>query len=171
MRSFVLLLRSLLWTVLLPGMIAGFAPWRFFGVGGATIDRRDPVQMLALVIVAAGVLLLGTCILEFARSGRGTLSPVDPPKHLVVQGLYRYVRNPMYVGVSTIVLGQALLIRSLDLVIYWACFFVVVNVFIMAYEEPWLRRRFGASYEDYYRHVGRWIPRGTPHEPSPQRTQ
>lgn len=156
--SLLLALRSLLWTVLLPGMIAGFIPWRYLGVGSAQVDWRNPRQLAALVVIAAGVLLLATCIWEFARSGRGTLSPVDPPKHLVVRGLYRYVRNPMYVAVTLIVLGEALLLWSRDLLLYWGVFFAMVNIFVIGYEEPYLRNRFGAEYEDYTRRVGRWLP-------------
>lgn len=84
---------------------------------------------------------------------------MDPPKELVVQGLYRYVRNPMYVSVSTTLLGEALLLRSLALLLYWAIFFTAANLFVMLYEEPALRSQFGESYESYRREVGRWIPR------------
>ena len=155
----LLALRSLLWTMLLPGMVAGFIPWRFFGVSQARPDFTNPIDLLALVIIAAGVALLAVCIWEFASRGRGTLSPADPPKELVVQGLYRYVRNPMYVAVSAIVLGEALLARSTALLVYWAVFFVLVNVFVLFYEEPTLRRQFGESYERYTQRVGRWLPR------------
>ena len=105
------------------------------------------------------MLLLAACIVEFARSGRGTLSPIDPPRLLVVRGLYRYVRNPMYLAVTLILLGEAGLLHSVDLVTYWACFFVAANVFVIGYEEPYLRSRFGVSYEAYTHQVGRWIPR------------
>jgi protein-S-isoprenylcysteine O-methyltransferase Ste14 len=93
-----------------------------------------------------GVVLLGTCIWEFARRGRGTLAPVDPPRTLVVQDLYRYVRNPMYLSVTMIVLGEALLTGSRVLLEY-------------GYEEPTLRRRFGPAYDRYRATVGRWVPR------------
>ena len=153
-----LALRSLLWTLLLPGVMAGFIPWRYLGVSRAHIDWQNPRQLAALVLIAAGVALLATCIWEFARSGRGTLSPVDPPKRLVVRGLYRYVRNPMYLAVSLIVLGEALLIASLDLLLYWGFFFGIVNLFVIGYEEPTLRAQFGAEYDEYTRRVGRWLP-------------
>lgn len=156
--SLFLALRSLLWVVLLPGTVAGFIPWRYFGLGDAQVSWQSPRHILALLVIAAGVLLEAACVYEFARSGRGTLSPVDPPKRLVVRGLYRYVRNPMYLAVTLIVLGEALLIASRDLLWYWGVFFVFVNVFVIGYEEPYLRRRFGAEYEEYTRRVGRWIP-------------
>jgi protein-S-isoprenylcysteine O-methyltransferase Ste14 len=154
-----LAVRSLLWTILLPGFFAGYLPWRFFGLGRAPFEPFSPASVIGLLAIVLGAMLLATCIVEFARSGRGTLSPVDPPRHLVVRGLYRYVRNPMYLSVTTIVLGEVLLTRSRALAVYWAIWFLGANLFVMGYEEPTLRRRFGSSYDQYTRHVGRWIPR------------
>lgn len=154
-----LALRSLLWTILLPGFFAGYVPWRFFGLGRARFDLFSPGSLLGLSCVALGAVLLAACVFEFARSGRGTLSPVDPPRHLVVRGLYRYVRNPMYVSVTAIILGEALLTRSVALALYWAVWFAAANLFVIGFEEPSLRRRFGSSYEEYARQVGRWIPK------------
>ena len=155
----LLALRSLLWTVLLPGMIAGYIPWRYFGLSQVQLDFTDPLHLLGLVVAAIGVAVLAACIWDFARRGRGTLSPADPPRELVVQGLYRYVRNPMYVGVSLIILGEALLAHSTALVVYWVVFFTMVNIFVRFYEEPALRAQFGESYVRYTERVGRWLPR------------
>src|SRR5438128_2901251 len=146
-----LALRSLLWTILLPGVFAGYVPWRFFGLGRTQFDLTSPTQLLGLVCIGMGVALLAACIFEFARSGRGTLSPVDPPRRLVVRGLYRYVRNPMYLSVTMILLGQALLMRSAALAEYWLAFFILANLFVIGYEEPYLRGRFGATYDEYAR--------------------
>lgn len=154
-----LTLSSLFWTILLPGVVAGYVPWEFFGVRDTVLDRSSPFQWLALLFILAGGALLLACIVEFARSGRGTLSPIDPPKQLVVRGLYRYVRNPMYLSVTAILLGEVLLTGSRALAIYWLIWFVVVNAFVVGYEEPTLRLQFGGSYEEYLRTVGRWIPR------------
>lgn len=153
-----LAVRSLLWTILLPGLFAGYLPWRFFGLDRLRVDWADPIHLTGVMLVALGAALLGACIFEFARSGRGTLSPMDPPRHLVVRGLYRYVRNPMYLSVTTIVLGEALLTRSGALAAYWAVWFVCVNLFVMGYEEPTLRDQFGDSYDEYTRRAPRWIP-------------
>jgi protein-S-isoprenylcysteine O-methyltransferase Ste14 len=154
-----LVLRSLLWTILLPGFFAVYLPWRIFGLGRARFEAFGTASLLGLLAIVAGAVLLTTCIVEFARSGRGTLSPVDPPRHLVVRGLYRYVRNPMYLSVTTIVLGELLLTRSRALAIYWVLWFLCANLFVIGYEEPTLRRRFGHSYDEYTRQVGRWLPR------------
>jgi protein-S-isoprenylcysteine O-methyltransferase Ste14 len=154
-----LALRSLLWTVLLPGFFAGYLPWRYFGLGRVRLDPHEPLHLLGVVCITIGVVLLGSCIWEFARSGRGTLSPADPPRELVVRGLYRYVRNPMYLSVTLIVFGELLLTRSRPLFWYWIIWFIGVNLFVIGYEEPTLRRNFGASYERYTAEVGRWLPR------------
>ena len=123
------------------------------------IDWGSPRHLLGLAAIGTGAVLLGTCIWEFARRGRGTLAPVDPPTKLVVEGLYRYVRNPMYLSVTAIVLGEVLLTGSKALLAYWAVWFVAVNLFVIGYEEPTLRRRFGQDYERYCAMVGRWLPR------------
>ena len=153
-----LAVRSAAWAVALPGVVAGYVPWRAFGVGSARVDLHRFEHVLGLACIASGAALLAACIVEFARSGRGTLSPVDPPRRLVVRGLYRYVRNPMYLSVTMIVLGEALVTGSRALPVYLGAWFVVVNVFVIAYEEPSLRARFGREYDDYTRRVGRWVP-------------
>ncbi len=161
-----LAIRSLAWAVLLPGLFAGYLPWRFFGLAQLDFNFGSPLHLLGLLCIGLGAALLVACIWEFARSGRGTLAPIDPPRELVVRGLYRYVRNPMYLSVTTIVLGELLLTRSRGLLAYWAIWFAAVNLFVIGYEEPTLRRRFGASYERYSQTVGRWIPRLRSRKPS-----
>jgi protein-S-isoprenylcysteine O-methyltransferase Ste14 len=154
-----LAMRSLLWTFLFPGFFAGYLPWRYFGLSRVRLEPSSAAHLLGLSLVIGGAVLLAACIVEFARSGRGTLSPVDPPRHLVVRGLYRYVRNPMYLSVTAIVLGEVLLTRSRGLALYWAIWFACVNAFVIGHEEPTLRQQFGASYDEYVKRVGRWIPR------------
>jgi protein-S-isoprenylcysteine O-methyltransferase Ste14 len=150
--------RSLLWAALLPGLVAGYVPWRYFGLRQVALSWTDPLHLLGMALLALGASLLAACIWEFARSGRGTLSPADPPTVLVVQGLYRYVRNPMYLSVTAILLGEVLLTRSRGLLIYWGTWFAAVNLFVIGYEEPTLRRQFGPSYRRYTQAVGRWLP-------------
>jgi len=99
---------------------------------------------------------------RFAIHGLGTPAPVAPPQKLVVTGLYRYVRNPMYVSVVAIILGQALLFGDWRLVVYGAVFWLACHAFVLVYEEPTLRRKFGAQYEGFCANVPRWIPRLTP---------
>ncbi|HEX9895671.1 MAG TPA: isoprenylcysteine carboxylmethyltransferase family protein [Gemmatimonadales bacterium] len=154
--------RSLLWALLLPGFFAGYLPWRYFGLREVVLDFGNALHWIGLMAIGLGAGLLALCIFEFARRGRGTLSPVDPPRHLVVEGLYRSVRNPMYLSVTLIVLGEVVLTRSRGLFAYWAIWFLLVNLFVMGYEEPTLRREFGSAYEAYSAKVGRWLPRLRP---------
>lgn len=159
MSSLWLALRSLVWAAALPGIVAGYVPWRYLGLGRSRIAWRDPLQLLGILLAALGTGLLATCIWEFARRGRGTLAPVDPPRELVVEGLYRFVRNPMYVSVATILLGELLIARTAALALYYAGWLALVNLLVIGYEEPALRRQFGPAYERYAKTVGRWIPR------------
>jgi protein-S-isoprenylcysteine O-methyltransferase Ste14 len=154
-----LVFRSLFWTLLIPGVFAGYVPWRYFGLSQVRLDVTGLRHLAGLLLIGIGTLLLGACIWEFARSGRGTLSPADPPKALVVGGLYRYVRNPMYLSVTLLVLGEFLLTGSRGLLLYWAIWFLAANLFVVGYEEPTLRRQFGPAYERYTRSVGRWLPK------------
>jgi protein-S-isoprenylcysteine O-methyltransferase Ste14 len=159
MRGIGLFLRSAFWTLAFPGFFAGFVPWRYFGVSEVDFDPGNSLHLVGALFIASGAALLLACIYEFAARGRGTLSPADPPKKLVVRGLYRYVRNPMYLSVLTIVAGEIMLTRSTELAVYWLVFLAVANVFVRGYEEPYLKRQFGESYESYTRDVSRWIPR------------
>jgi protein-S-isoprenylcysteine O-methyltransferase Ste14 len=138
--------------------MAGYVPWRFFGLRGVHLELHKPTHLMGLAGIGAGTALLAMCIWEFARRGRGTLAPVDPPRELVVHGLYRYVRNPMYLSVTAILLGEVLLTQSHGLFTFWAVWFVAVNLLVIGYEEPTLRRKFGASYEAYAESVHRWLP-------------
>src|SRR4029453_14510020 len=121
--------------LLLAGLFAGCVPWRYFGLRDARLVATSVADIAGFVIIGLGTVLLAACIFEFARTGRGTLSPLDPPRRLVVRGLYRYVRNPMYLSVTLIVLGEVMLTRSRGLVQWWAIWFICVNLFILGYEE------------------------------------
>ena len=157
-----LALRAAFWTLLMPGLFAFYLPWRLFGLREVSIDISNPRQWFGMLCIDMGTILLLACVWEFARRGKGTLSPADPPRHLVVSGLYRFVRNPMYLSVTLIVFGEVMLTFSQPLLVYWVIWFVIVNLFVMGYEEPTLRGQFGDQYELYAGHVGRWIPRLTP---------
>lgn len=157
-----LALRAVFWTLVLPGIFGFYIPWRYFGVRDVRIDISNSRQWLGMLCINVGTILLLACIWEFAKRGRGTLSPADPPRHLVVSGLYRFVRNPMYLSVTLVVFGEVLLTASRPLLTYWVVWFAVVNLFVLGYEEPTLRAQFGDEYERYTHHVGRWIPRLTP---------
>src|SRR2546428_9565253 len=156
----MLLLRSIFFTFLLPGTVTVLIPyWLISSRGAGAFSDHQALRYLGCPLIVIGAAGLLWCIWEFFSKGRGTLAIVAPPKYLVVGGLYRYVRNPMYVSVATILLGEAIFFISRPVLIEVAVFFVLANLFVVGYEEPVLRRRFGESYERYTQTVGRWIPR------------
>ena len=156
----MLFLRSVFFTILQPGTVAVLIPyWLISSRSDSVLMRHQPLRYLGLPLIVIGAATLLWCIWDFFASGRGTISPIDPPKHLVVRGLYRYVRNPMYVAVVTMLLGEAIFFMSQAVLIEAAIFFLLANLFVMLYEEPTLRRKFGDSYENYTQTVGRWIPK------------
>ena len=117
------------------------------------------------MLLAAGVVTLLQAFVSFAVEGVGTPAPVAPTEHLVVGGLYRYVRNPMYLAVAATILGQALVLGRPILLPYAALYAISVVAFVRFYEEPTLLRRFGREYERYASAVPSWWPRRTPWEP------
>jgi protein-S-isoprenylcysteine O-methyltransferase Ste14 len=156
----MLYLRAIFWTVILPGTVTIFLPGLILArVGSGVAQTWDVAQYLGLLFIVAGAVVLLRCVWDFIVVGRGTLSPVDAPRHLVVTGLYRYVRNPMYIGVFLMLLGEIVFFASATLLIYAIAWFTFVNLFVLFYEEPALRSKFGESYEDYCRSVRRWMPR------------
>jgi len=151
----MLLLRAFLSFLALPGMVAGVIPaWL---AARATVDRDTLPAATGMLVV--GCILLLWCVRDFFVSGRGTLAPWDPPRHLVVVGLYRYVRNPMYLAVLTILSGWALLYPSGLHLGYFLLLVVIFHLRVILFEEPWLRRQFGAEWEHYSATVPRWLPR------------
>jgi protein-S-isoprenylcysteine O-methyltransferase Ste14 len=126
-------------------------------LGGANIEPLTAV--LGAVLATAGVALAVWTWRLFATVGRGTLAPWDPTSKLVVRGPYRYVRNPMITGVAAILAGEALFFRSWGIAIELGVFVVVNAIYFPIVEEPGLRRRFGADYEEYCARVPRWLPR------------
>jgi protein-S-isoprenylcysteine O-methyltransferase Ste14 len=141
-------------------VVAGLVPWLL--TGWSTHLWWPPVRVLGGVMLAAGLLVLLQAFVRFVREGLGTPAPVAPTERLVVGGAYRYVRNPMYLAVAAVILGQALLLGQAGLLIYAAAFGITVVAFVHGYEEPALTRRFGAQYEAYRRAVPAWRPRRTP---------
>ncbi|HXQ33608.1 MAG TPA: isoprenylcysteine carboxylmethyltransferase family protein [Anaerolineales bacterium] len=150
-------LKSFLFLIVAPGMVAGYIPL-------ALLRRGSQIETGVLAYLAFPLWLVGGVILlwsfwNFLIQGRGTPAPIDPPKELVAGGFYRYVRNPMYVGVLAIIIGHFLWFGFWNLLIYAVIVFLAFNTFVTYYEEPTLKRKFGKSYEDYLKRVPRWIPR------------
>jgi protein-S-isoprenylcysteine O-methyltransferase Ste14 len=155
----LLLLKNLLFTVLVPGAVAGLVPYLILARGADSAPIAwGPAQWLALALGFLGAGVYAWCVWDFASRGRGTPAPIDPPRTLVVSGPYRYVRNPMYCGVLLVLVGQVLFFASRPLLLYALAWLGVVHLFVVLYEEPALRRRFDGSYEHYREAVRRWIP-------------
>ena len=158
-----LLAKNVLFTILVPGVAGVYLPLR---IAGGPIPR--PAWGLRPV---AGIMLLafGTvgylwCQWEFATFGRGTPAPIDPPKRLVIRGLHRYVRNPIYLSALTVVVGWAAYLSSPALLLYAGALWIGFHAFVVSVEEPDLRRRFGESYVQYCRQVRRWMPAKPDHK-------
>lgn len=152
-----LLLRNLIFTVLQPGLVAGVIPYYILG-GEIKLETPWEFHTYAGVIVfVIGLIIMLRCIAQFAWEGKGTLSPIDPTKRLVVRGLYHRSRNPMYVGVMLILIGEAIATQSVALWVYLGIIFLAFNLFIRLHEEPRLRKDFGEEYLLYCSKVRRWL--------------
>jgi protein-S-isoprenylcysteine O-methyltransferase Ste14 len=150
---------SFLFLLVAPGVVAGVVPWLLTGW-----DARQPpphwlLRALGWALIVAGVVVLLQAFARFVIEGIGTPAPVAPTEKLVVGGLYRYVRNPMYLAVAATIIGQALVLGRPVLFLYAAGFGVLVWAFVHWYEEPTLRRRYGAEYDAYRSEVPGWWPR------------
>jgi protein-S-isoprenylcysteine O-methyltransferase Ste14 len=148
--------RAALFIVIAPGSIAGWLPWYISGWQRPTISGT--LGIVGLAVALAGWLVLLWCARDFAVRGHGTPNPSDPPSALVVDGLYCFVRNPMYVAIVASLLGQAAIYRSSAVVWYAAAMAIAFHLRVVLYEEPKLTELFGEAYADYQRRVPRWIP-------------
>lgn len=166
MRTATAAVGSAVFFLAAPVVVAALVPWLITGWDWPEVAGwYVPVQVIGVVLIVAGAAVVIDSFVRFVREGHGTPAPVAAPDELVVGGLYRFVRNPMYVGVVGALLGQAMLLADLWLLAYAAGAWLVTTAFVMVYEEPELRRRFGTDYDAYRHGVGRWIPRLTPWRP------
>ncbi|HEX7287215.1 MAG TPA: isoprenylcysteine carboxylmethyltransferase family protein [Candidatus Angelobacter sp.] len=164
MRRWSALAGSAVFLVIAPGTVAVYVPW--------AISRWQmqpplmgfvPFRWLGVALMAAGLPVLLDSFVRFAVQGLGTPAPVAPPQHLVVSGLYRYVRNPMYVAVVAMILGQGLLFGNVRVLEYGLAVWLAMHLFVVFYEEPALSAKFGQEYQEYRRNVRRWLPRMRAH--------
>jgi protein-S-isoprenylcysteine O-methyltransferase Ste14 len=154
---------SALFFAIAPGVVAGLVPWWLTGwrVRGP-LAHWAPVRVAGVIMLTAGAVVLAQAFVRFVAEGRGTPAPVAPTERLVTGGLYRHVRNPMYVAVVAVITGQALALGQPVLLGYAAAVWITVASFVRWYEEPALARQFGAQYEAYRRSVRAWWPRIRP---------
>lgn len=149
-----------------PGVVAGLIPWWL--TGWHVNSDSIAVQVAGAVVAVVGVAVLVMSFGRFVFEGLGTPAPVAPTERLVMGGFYRYVRNPMYLAVGAIILGQAVALGQPVLLAYLVAFAIAVGAFVHWYEGPTLRDRYGAQYDEYRRAVPGWLPRRTPWEPPEQ---
>jgi protein-S-isoprenylcysteine O-methyltransferase Ste14 len=151
---------SLVFLLLAPGFVAGVVPWWI-----TRWQFRSPfpgtaaLRVAGIVLIVAGLPALLDSFARFALQGLGTPAPALPTRHLVVTGLYRHVRNPIYVGVASVIFGQALLFGSTQVLVYGLIVWLAFHLFVLGYEEPTLTRTFGSEYRNFRANVPRWIPR------------
>jgi protein-S-isoprenylcysteine O-methyltransferase Ste14 len=154
------LLKTIVFFAIVPGTVAGYLPYAMLRRRGLWVmpelGAASAAGALLILLGAAGLLWCGW---HFAVTGRGTPAPFDPPRRLVARGPYRFVRNPMYVSVAIALIGESLFFQTWVLAGYIALFWLIIHLFVLLYEEPTLRGKFGESYAEYCRHVRRWIPR------------
>lgn len=167
MRKITATAGSAAFLLIAPGVVAGLVPWWLTGwrMGAA---YPVPVQITGAVLAAAGAAALLAAFTQFAIQGRGTPAPPAPTEQLVVRGLYRYVRNPMYLAVLAVITGQALLLSRPILLGYAVAVAAAFIAFVSGYEQPTLARRYGAQYQAYKRAVPGWWPHLPPARKTPR---
>lgn len=156
-------IRSLVFTIVVPGTVIGLVPyWLANSKLDAQLFGKAPETLMADIVgyflLVIGSLIYLWCVYDFTFIGRGTPAIFDPPRELVIRGLYKYVRNPMYIGVVTALLGQVFIYGSPLILIFAIGFGSVFYVFVIVYEEPVLRKQFGDDYTRYVKLVNRWVP-------------
>lgn len=172
MRKIPASVGAAVWFALAPGVVAGLVPWSLTRWQPSPLAGFDvPVRLVGWALVLAGAAVLLEAFARFAHEGLGTPVPLAPTEHLVVGGLYRYVRNPMYLAVLATIVGQALVLGRFGLLWYAAAVFAAFAVFVRGYEEPTLSRQFGDQYTRYRTAVRRWRPRMHPWTAGSRREQ
>src|SRR6185295_5589728 len=160
MRRVLAIAGSAVFLVLAPGTVAGLVPW---WISRWRLESPTqgwlPLRIAGGLLIAAGLPVLVDSFARFALQGLGTPAPVFPTRHLVITGLYRFVRNPMYVAVVSVIIGQGLLLGNIRVLEYGAVVWLGFHLFVIGYEEPALRAKFGPEYEHFCAAVPRWLPR------------
>lgn len=156
----IVLFRALTYATLFIGLLLVFVPDRILTQAGIVRPAEIGVlQIIGMLVVLGGAALAMASIFTFAFIGKGTPAPFDPPRKLVIAGPYRWVRNPMYIGAGLVLLGAAMFYGSIGLVLYTIAFWSAAHLFVLFYEEPVLRQKFGPDYEAYTASRRRWMPR------------
>ena len=154
-------------TIVVPGAAVILVPYLILSSQDPTVSPGlDLASLLGALLAVSGAWMVVWVSYSFVAQGKGTPIPIDPPRNFVAHGLFRYVRNPMYVGALLALLGETILFRSPWLAVYALGLWLALHTFLVAFEEPQLRRRFGQTYSDYCASTPRWIPRRPRTHPS-----
>lgn len=153
-----MILRSLIAVISVAVIFLGSIPYLLISSGLGLTLPASSIGLIGILPVLVGAVILLWCAWNFGSVGRGTPAPFDPPKALVTRGLYRTVRNPMYIGAELVLIGEAIILGSLTIVVYALLLLSVFHIFTVYYEEPTLKRKFGKAYEQYCQEVPRWVP-------------
>lgn len=152
--------KATLATIIVPGGFCILVPYLILNASPSVLPPAPVLlQIFAALIMICGIVMVGWVSVVFVRKGKGTPIPLEPPTQLVIEGLYRYVRNPMYVGAVLILLGEVILFRSGWLLLYAACLWSALHIFLVKIEEPQLIRRYGTNFINYLETIPRWIPK------------
>jgi len=152
--------RAVTYAALFIGFVLVYLPARFLSWSGIVAPATSAApQVAGMIMVTIGTAIALWCVFTFVFIGKGTPAPFDPPRRLVIRGPYRFVRNPMYIGAGMTLAGAGLFYEALSIFIYTGIFFLITHLFVVLYEEPTLRKTFGADYETYFGRVSRWLPK------------
>jgi len=155
----MVLLKTIIFTIFVPGTVVVYIPYRLLASeSGRPFLALGFFRYVGVVPIVLGAVIYLRCAWDFTFTGRGTPAPIDPPKQLVVRGFYRWVRNPMYVGILLLLFGEAWLFESRNIFVYAAVAFLFFHIWVLLYEEPILKQKFGESYQRYCDTVPRWFP-------------
>jgi len=158
-------LKTLLWSIFVPGTVTVLVPRLLLASRSELFFiELSSFRFFGIVPIILGALIYFWCAWDFTFMGKGTPAPFDPPKELVVKGPYRFVRNPIYVGVTLALFGESILFESTVLFVYAILLLLVFHLWVVYYEEPALKRKFGESYERYCNTVPRWLPSAQHHQ-------
>ena len=158
-NTFITLIKTIIFSIIVPGSVTVFIPYLLLSNNFEVYSfEMGILRYLGIIPIMPGILFYVWSALDFALIGKGTPAPIDPPRNLVISGPYHYARNPMYTGGVLILIGESLLFGSAALTIYTCFIWLAFHLFIVLYEEPHLKKRFGPDYEAYTSTVPRWIP-------------
>ena len=156
-------IKTLIFTLSVPGSVTVLVPYLMLSSGHELYSWQiGPLRFLGILPLILGAAFYLKCAWDFTFTGGGTPAPIDPPRIFVAKGLYRIARNPMYVGITLILTGESIVFESATLLAYAAILWLGFHLFVIYYEEPTLKKKFGKTYDDYFRAVPRWIPKGLP---------